>query len=78
MMWNRLARVCLHRLHLKRTIMIALIVGAWLTVVNQGDMLWSRDYPAYIWLKVALNFLPPFVVANLGLLSSDSQEKAIR
>jgi hypothetical protein len=75
---SRVVRVCLYPLHLKRTLTISLAVGTWLTAVNQGDLLWLGQFPARIWPKVALNYLTPFVVANLGLLSSDAKEGGIR
>lgn len=46
---------------------IALVVGAWLTVVNQWDALWTGRLP---WMRIAVNFLTPFVVASLGYLSA--------
>ncbi|HJO35140.1 MAG TPA: hypothetical protein QF361_02835 [Gammaproteobacteria bacterium] len=55
--------------HLRRTGLIALIVGSWLTAFNQGDALLAGAWSARLALKVFLNYLTPFVVANLGLLS---------
>lgn len=55
--------------HLRRTGLIALIVGSWLTAFNQGDMLLAGAWSTKLALKVFLNYLTPFVVANLGLLS---------
>lgn len=72
---RRALAVCLLPRHLRRTAAIALIVGTWLTLVNQGDTLLaavsasgaSSDLGMAI--KVALNYLTPFVVSNFGLLS---------
>ncbi|MBX6762997.1 MAG: nitrate/nitrite transporter NrtS [Rubrobacteraceae bacterium] len=66
---RRFLRICLHPSHLRRTGAIALIVGTWLTLFNQGDVLWSGDLGGGLWVKVLLNYLTPFVVSNLGLLS---------
>jgi hypothetical protein len=77
-MLSRVVRVCLFPPHLKRTLTIALGVGTWLTAVNQGDLLFSSQSPGRIWPKIALNYLTPFVVANLGLLSSDAKGVGIR
>jgi len=55
--------------HLRRTGLIALIVGSWLTAFNHGDALLAGAGSASLALKVFLNYLTPFVVANLGLLS---------
>lgn len=56
--------------HLKSTIRIALVVGIVLTLINQADVIASGDATATTWLKCGLNFVVPFVVANLGLLSA--------
>ena len=60
--------------HLRRTGATALVVGTWLTVFNQGGVFWTGELDGWLWIKVALNYLTPFVVANLGLLSRQSEE----
>ena len=65
----RALRVCLRPLHLRRTASIALIIGTWLTLFNQGDVMLSGGLKGWVWGKIALNYLTPFVVANAGLLS---------
>lgn len=63
--------VCLHPQHLKRTLSITLIVGTWLTLYNQGDVLVSTNVTAVLVGKIILNYLTPFVVSNWGLLSRE-------
>ena len=46
---------------------IALIIGTWLSLVNQGDLIRRGEIP---WIKVALNFATPFTVASLGYLAA--------
>jgi hypothetical protein len=60
---------CARREHLRRTIRIALVVGLVLTAINQADVIASGDATTTTWLKCALNFVVPFIVSNLGLLS---------
>ncbi len=55
--------------HLRRTGLIALLVGSWLTAFNQGDAILAGPFSAALGLKIFLNYLTPFVVANIGLLS---------
>jgi hypothetical protein len=62
-------RYCARRQHLRRTIRIALVVGVVLTAINQLDVVLRGDATALTWVKSALNFVVPFVVSNLGLLS---------
>jgi hypothetical protein len=59
---------CLRRRHLRRTLRIALVVGIVLTLVNQGDVIVGGDATAATGVKMALNFMVPFIVSNLGLL----------
>jgi hypothetical protein len=46
---------------------IALIVGTWLCLLNQGSVIVNGHLP---WVKLALNYLTPFVVASLGFLAA--------
>jgi hypothetical protein len=55
--------------HLRRTLRIALVVGLVLTGINQLDVLIAGDAGSGTYVKCALNFVVPFVVSNLGLLS---------
>ena len=60
---------CLRRTHLRRTTRIAFVVGLLLTAVNQGAVILDGDASMLTWVRSAANFLIPFVVSNLGLLS---------
>lgn len=62
-------RYCCQRKHLRRTLRIALVVGVILTAINQVDVILSGSATAFTWVKCALNFVVPFVVSNVGLLS---------
>jgi hypothetical protein len=46
---------------------IAAVVGTWLSLINQGSAIVDGRPP---WLKIALNYLTPFVVASLGFLAA--------
>jgi hypothetical protein len=46
---------------------IALVVGTWLTAVNQWDAILAGRVP---WARIALNYATPFVVASLGYLAA--------
>jgi hypothetical protein len=62
-------RYCAQRQHLRRTVRIALVVGVVLTAINQLDVILAGDSTTSTWVKCGLNFVVPFVVSNLGLLS---------
>ena len=63
---------CARPRHLRRTIRIALVVGVVLTAINQLDVILRGDATAITGVKVGLNFVVPFVVSNVGLLSGRS------
>ena len=73
---NAVLRTILYRRYLRRTMAIAVIVGTWLTLFNQGDTLVAGTLSAVLLGKIFLNYLTPFVVANLGLLSREDSERA--
>lgn len=69
--------------HLRRTLLIAGVVGTWLCLFNLGDLIWSEGLTLAITSKMVLNYLTPFIVANMGLLShqpavSESHDLAAR
>lgn len=61
--------VCSRPDHLKATSGVALLVGTWLTLVNQADVIATQGLDIAVLLKVIVNYLTPFVVSNAGLLS---------
>jgi hypothetical protein len=62
-------RYCARPAHLRRTVTIAIIVGVLLTAVNQSQVILAGHATAATWARCGANFLIPFVVSNLGLLS---------
>jgi hypothetical protein len=62
---------CRQPSNLRRTLTIALIVGCLLSIINQGDVIVHGDATGATVLKVCLNFVVPFVVSNLGVLTGD-------
>ena len=66
---RRIRSTVLHPPHLKRTSMIALAVGTWLSLFNVGEQLLLGPWTLPLAIKIGLNVLTPFVVANCGLLS---------
>jgi hypothetical protein len=60
---------CRQRANLRRTIRIALVVGTILTLINQADVLLEGDATLLTAVKIPLNFVVPFIVSNLGVIS---------
>jgi hypothetical protein len=67
--WRAALAYCRRPDHLRRTLRIALVVGIVLTAINQLDVILRGDATAVTWLKCGMNFVVPFIVSNLGLLS---------
>ena len=61
---------CIERQTLRRTITIALVVGTVLTAINQLDVLTSGKATLATYLRCGANYLVPFIVSNLGVLSA--------
>ncbi len=51
---------------------ITVLVGTWLTLYNQGDVLLAGRLPTALVSKIFLNYLTPFLVSNWGLISRGS------
>ena len=66
--WRDVPRVVLHPPHLLRTVLIALVVGTVLFAINHLDEVLSGKATRTIWIKIAVTYLVPFTVSNLGLL----------
>lgn len=53
---------------LRRSVVIAAIVGTILCAINQGDLLLHGEWPATLAWKIPLTYLVPFAVATWGAL----------
>jgi len=61
---------CRDRRAMRRTLMIALIVGTALTLINQGDGLAAGDVDAVMLLRIAANYTVPWIVSSVGYISA--------
>ena len=61
-------RVVLYPPHLRRTALIALVVGTVLFAINHLDEVLTAKATRSTWIKTAITYLVPFTVSNLGLL----------
>ena len=71
--WREAAAIVLTRRNLKRTLTIASIVGSVFFTMNQLGVILAGDAGAIVWLKVAMTYLTPLIVSNLGVLSATRQ-----
>jgi hypothetical protein len=68
-------RIVVQPEHLRRTLMIAVVVGTVLTAINHADVIGRGDATTATLVKSALNYLVPFIVSNLGLLVGTRDER---
>ena len=66
--WREALRVVFSWTYLRRTALIALVVGTILFAINQLDVVLQHNATAVTYLKSAITFLVPFCVANYGVL----------
>lgn len=52
---------------------VALLVGALLSAVNQGTVVLDGAATTATWVRIAFNFVVPYVVASIGFLSACRQ-----
>jgi len=65
--WKEIGACCLSDGVPKRSLIVALIVGAILNAINQGDALLGNG--RIDWVKVILTFAVPYFVATYGAVS---------
>jgi hypothetical protein len=61
------AQLFLRGVTLPTAVRISVVVGTWLSLMNQGRLIVDGRPP---WVKLVLNYLTPFVVASLGYLAA--------
>ncbi len=63
--------------HLKRTVTIALTVGTVFFVMNQLTVVLAGHATPVMWLKVALTYMTPLCVSNVGILTATRRPSEI-
>ena len=55
---------------IRRSLKVAVVVGTVLTLLNQGDTLFSGAWPNALYWKIPLTYCVPFLVATFGALTN--------
>jgi hypothetical protein len=55
---------------LRRSLLTAVVVGTFLTAINQGNILAHGDFPPALYWKIPLTYCVPFCVATWGALGA--------
>ena len=66
--WREALAVVLYRPHLRKTILVALIVGTIIFAINQLDVVLRHKATVVTYVKCAVTYLVPFCVSNYGIL----------
>ncbi len=66
--WRQGARVLGRPAYLCRTTVTALVVGTVLFAINQLNVVLDGKADTLLWVKVAVTYLVPFTVSNIGIL----------
>lgn len=72
MVWT--CRIVFDPVHLRRTLLVTLVVGLLLSFFNDGGEILHGSWSAALVGKIVVDFCTPFVVANLGLLAHHSRQ----
>ncbi len=59
-----------HTPMLRRSFIVAIVVGSILTLLNQGDILFAGSWKNPLYWKIPLTYCVPFLVATYGALSN--------
>lgn len=59
---------CLSAKSIRRSAIVAVIVGSILVAINQGDSIWAGQ--GINWWKAVLTYVVPFLVASYGAYSA--------
>ena len=55
---------------LRRSLMVAVVVGTILTLLNQGDTILAGNWKTALYWKIPLTYCVPFCVATFGALTN--------
>lgn len=73
--WTEVPGMILYPLFLKRTLVIALVVGTILFCINHIDEVIMHRTTRAMWIKGAITYIVPFAVSNMGLLVGARRRK---
>jgi len=57
---------------------VSVVVGTLLSAVNQGSVIISGHVSAVAWIRVATNYVVPFLVSSVGYLAPSRERRTVR
>jgi hypothetical protein len=71
--WQEALAMVVHPRNLRRTMVVALVVGTVLFAINQLDVVVHGGVDAGVALRIGLTYLVPFCVSNYGILAASGR-----
>lgn len=71
--WREVAGVLTQPQHLRRSLIVAGVVGTAFFVMNQLSFILAGEATPLVWLKAGLTYLTPLCVSSIGVLSATHQ-----
>lgn len=68
--WHEMARVLAQPQHLRRTVIVALVVGTAFFAMNQLGFILAGEATPLVWFKAVLTYVTPLCVSSIGVLSA--------
>ena len=68
--WREIAGVLTQPQHLRRTVIVALVVGTVFFAMNQLNVVLAGQATPLVWFKAVLTYVTPFCVSSIGVLSA--------
>lgn len=68
--WPQAMRLVTSPAMLRRTVLIALVVGTILSIVNQAYVVSAGRADSATWMRIGANYVVPFLVSNAGAFAA--------
>jgi len=68
--WREISGVLTQPQHLRRTVIIALVVGTVFFSMNQLSVVLAGGATPLVWFKAGLTYVTPLCVSSIGVLSA--------
>ena len=73
--WREIVGVVTRPQHLRRTVIVALVVGTAFFAMNQLGLVLAGQATPQVWFKAVLTYLTPLCVSSVGVLSATRRPK---
>ena len=75
--WREIVGVLTQPQHLRRTVIVAVVVGTAFFAMNQLSIVLAGQATPLVWFKAVLTYVTPLCVSSIGVLSATHRRKEI-